>query len=151
MARPAPDSLSSRSYTSALEVQTSRFFRCDDSVYSFQSYSGEIDGHTKNDFIWPAYVFDFGGSALSVTNVQKTTDRIYLAFELNGEYHALIYDVARKEYKVARQTKEDTVFPLGVIYAGSNYYCCPSSRLNHYLSSEHEGDINGLVMIRYSL
>ena len=151
VARPAPDYLVSHRYTSALEVQNSRFFRCDDSVYSFQSHSGEINGYTKDDFLWPAYVFDFWGSALSVTNVQKTTDRIYLSFELNGEYHVLIYDVAKKKYMVARKTKEGTAFPLGVIYADSNYYCCPSSHLNHYLSSEQAGDVNGLVMIRYSL
>ncbi len=151
VARPAPDHLASNGYVPASEVQNSRFFRCDDSVYSFQSHSGEIYGYTEDDFIWPAYVFDFGGSYLSVTNVQKTADRIYLAFESEGADHVLVYDLAGKEYKVVRQTKEGTAFPLGVIYSGSNYYCCPASSLSLYLPSSQAEGLNGPVIIRYSL
>lgn len=151
VARPAPDYLVSHRYTPASEVRNSRFFRCDDSVYSFQSHSGEIDGYTKDDFIWPAYVFDFGGCDLSVTNVQKTSERIYLAFELEGADNVLVYDLDRKSYKAVRQTKEGAAFPIGIIYAGINYYCCPSSLVNRYLPSEQGSEINGLVIIRYSL
>lgn len=151
VARPAPDYLSTHSYTPASEVQNSRFFRCDDSVYSFQSHSGEIYGYTKDDFIWPAFVFDFGGCDLSVTNVQKTSDRIYLAFELEGADHVLVYNLDRKGYKAVRQTKEGAAFPLGVIYAGINYYCCPSSHVNFYLPSEPGSEKDRLAIIRYSL
>ncbi len=151
VARPAPDYPTSHRYVPASEVQNSRFFRCDDSVYSFQSHSGEIFAYTKDDFIWPAYVFDFGGSALSITNVQITADRLFLAFELDGEYSVLIYDLASKEYKVVRKTKEGTAFPLGVIYSGSNYYCCPASDLSRYLPSGQAEGLNGPVIIRYSL
>ena len=151
VARPAPDDLASHRYTSASEVENSRFFRCDDSVYSFLSHSGEIYGYTKDDFIWPAFVFDFEGSVLSITNVQKTADRLFLAFELDEEYHVLIYDLAEKKYKVIRQTRERTVFPLGVIYSGCNYFCCPASGLSRYLPSGQTEGIDGPVMIRYSL
>ena len=150
-ARPAPDYMASHRYTSSSEVENSRFFRCGDSVYSFLSHSGEIYGYTKDDFIWPAFVFDFGGSALSVTNVQKTADRLFLAFELDEEYHLLIYDLAGKEYKVIRQTREGTAFPLGVIYSGNNYFCCPASSLSRYLPSGQADGFNGPVVIRYSL
>lgn len=161
VARPAPDYLASHRNLPASEVQNSRFFRCAGSVYSFQSHSGEIDGYTKDDFIWPAFVFNFMGSIPSITNVQKTADRLYLAFELDGESQVLIYDVAEKEYKLVRQTKEGTAFPLGVIYAGSNYFCCPSSRLHHYLPPDHlppdhlppdqHDETSSLVMLRHSL
>ena len=151
VARPAPDYPTSHIYVPASEVQNSRFFRCNDSVYSFQSHSGEIFAYTKDDFIWPAYVFDFGGSALSITNVQKTADRIYLAFESEGTANVLVYDLAGKGYKVVRQTKEGTAFPLGVIYDGSNYYCCPASSLSRYLPSVQAEGLNGPVIIRYLL
>ena len=151
VARPAPDYPASHRYIPASEVENSRFFRCDGSVYSFLSHSGEIYGYTKDDFLWPAYVFDFGESSLSVANVQKTADRIYLAFESEGADHVLVYDLAGKGYRVVRQTREGTAFPLGVIYDGSNYFCCPASSLSRYLPSGQAEGIDGPVVIRYSL
>ena len=120
----------------ASEYQNSRFFRCNDSTYSFSTLSGLILQFTSDDFIYPLYEWDFGKRSPIFTNAQMTDDKIYLAFQLDEEKQVLIYDVKSKKYKVVQQTKEGVSFPLGVIYAGSNYYCCRSSRLSNYLTQE---------------
>ena len=132
VARPAPDYLVSHANVPAVEIQDSRFFRCDGSVYNFQR-SGWIFGYTNDDFIFPAQEWDFGKRSLTFTNAQKTADRIFLAFELDGKDYVLVYNTGNGKYNVV----DSKTFPLGVIYDGSNYYCRP------------EG--TGFVIIRYSL
>jgi len=132
VARPAPDYLVSHAYVPAVEIQNSRFFRCDGSVYNFQR-SGWIFGYTGNDFIYPAYQWDFGKRSPTFTNAQKTADRVYLAFDMDGKDYVLVYNPDNGKYNVV----ENKAFPLGVIYDGCNYYCRP------------EG--NGWVIVRYKL
>jgi hypothetical protein len=135
---PAPmrafDYLVTRAYIPATEVENTRFFRCDGAVYNFLSRSGTIFNYTGDDFICNPYQWDLGKRQPSFTNVQKTADRLYLAFELEGERAVLIYNVKNKQYKAVRQ--ED--FPLGIIYDGCNYHCRPAAD-------------GGLEIIRYSL
>lgn len=114
---PAPDYLVSRSYLPAAEAENSRFFRCADTVYSFFSRSGQIDQHTDDYFVCVPYQWDFGRRHPVFTNVQKTADRLYLAFELEEEHAVLLYDLKSHRYKSVPQSE----FPLGIIYDGSNY------------------------------
>ena len=123
-ARPAPDYLSTHSFVPASECQNSRFFRCDGIVYSFGSRSGQIAQYTDDYFICVPYEWDFGKRAPVFTNAQKTTEKIYLAFALDGKEYVLVYNLNNRKYKVV----EYDTFPLGVIYAGRNYYYSPSNR-----------------------
>ena len=116
--RPASNYISTHSYLPASEFQNSRFFRCDGIVYSFCSRSGLIGQYTDDYFICVPYEWDFGKWKLSITNVQKTADRLYLAFELEDEKYVLIYDLTRKKYRVVPYS----AFPLGIIYADTNYH-----------------------------
>ena len=116
-ARPAPDYLVSHAYVPAMEMQDSRFFHFDGSVYNFLR-SGWIFGYTGDDFIFPAYQWDFGKRSPTFTNAQKTSDRIFLAFNLDGKDYVLVYNLNDGKYNVV----ESKTFPLGVIYDGSNYY-----------------------------
>ena len=121
-ARPAPDYLSTHSFVPASECQNSRFFRCDGIVYSFGSRSGQIAQYTEDYFICVPYEWDFGKRAPVFTNAQKTTEKIYLAFALDGKEYVLVYNLNNRKYKVV----EYDTFPLGVIYAGRNYYFSPA-------------------------
>ena len=121
-ARPAPDYLSTHSFVPASECQNSRFFRCDGIVYSFGSRSGQIAQYTDDYFICVPYEWDFGKRAPVFTNAQKTTGKIYLAFALDGKEYVLVYNLNNRKYKVV----EYDTFPLGVIYAGRNYYFSPA-------------------------
>lgn len=123
-ARPAPDYLSTHAFVPASECQNSRFFRCDGIVYSFGSRSGQIAQYTDDYFICVPYQWDFGKQAPVFTNVQKTTEKIYLAFAMDGKDYVLVYNLNNRKYKVV----EYDTFPLGVIYAGRNYYFSPSDR-----------------------
>ena len=123
-ARPAPDYLSTHAFVPASECQNSRFFRCEGIVYSFGSRSGQIAKYTDDYFICVPYQWDFGKQAPVFTNVQKTTEKIYLAFALDGKDYVLVYSLDDRKYKVV----EYDTFPLGVIYAGKNYYYSPSDR-----------------------
>lgn len=114
---PAPDYLVSHSYLPAAETENSRFFRCADTVYSFLSRSGQIDQHTDDYFVCVPYEWDFGKRHPVFTNVQKTADRLYLAFEMEEERAVLIYDLKSHRYKTVLQSE----FPLGIIYDGCNY------------------------------
>ena len=127
--RPAPDYLATHAYVPAEEMQRCRFFRCDGLVYNFICKSGWIFRYTNNDFIFPAHQWDFGKRSLTFTNAQKTADRIFLAFNLDGKDHVLVYNLENRNYHVV----DFKAFPLGIIYAGSNYYW------------------DGQVMVRYSL
>ena len=121
-ARPAPNYLSTHSFVPASECQNSRFFRCDGIVYSFGSRSGQIAQYTDDYFICVPYEWDFGKRAPVFTNAQKTTEKIYLAFALDGKEYVLVYNLNNRKYKVV----EYDTFPLGVIYAGRNYYFSPA-------------------------
>ena len=116
--RPAADHPVSHAYVPAAEMKTSRFFRCGEDVFNFCSRSGEIDRY-ENYFICVPYQWDFGKQSLTFTNAQKTDDRIYLAFDLDGKVYVLVYNLDNGKYSVV----ESKTFPLGVIYSGSNYYC----------------------------
>ena len=116
--RPAENYLVSHAYLPAEEMQNSRFFRCGEDVFIFCSRSGEIDRY-ENYFICVPYQWDFGNRSLTFTNAQKTEDRIYLAFDLDGKEYVLIYNLDKRKYSVV----ESNTFPLGIIYDGSNYYC----------------------------
>ena len=116
-ALPAADYLTTRRFVPVSEVEHSRFFRCGGTVYSFLSRSGQIDKYEGNDFACVPYQWDFGKRQPIFTNVQKTVDRLYLAFELDGVRAVLIYDLKIKRYKAVPQSE----FPLGVIYDGCNY------------------------------
>ena len=115
--RPAADHPVSHAYVPAAEMQNSRFFRCGEAVFNFCSRSGEIDKY-ENYFICVPYQWDFGKRSLTFTNAQKTADRIYLAFTLDGKEYVLIYNLGNGKYNVV----DYEAFPLGVIYDGSNYY-----------------------------
>ncbi|MBR6859205.1 MAG: hypothetical protein IKM89_07335 [Bacteroidales bacterium] len=123
-ARPASDYLSTHAFVPASECQNSRFFRCDGIVYSFGSRSGQIAQYTDDYFICVPYQWDFGKRAPVFTNVQKTTGKIYLAFALDGKDYVLVYNLDNRRYKVV----DYDTFPLGVIYAGRNYYFSPADR-----------------------
>ena len=115
--RPAADHPVSHAYVPAAEMQTSRFFRCGEDVFNFCSRSGEIDRY-ENYFICVPYQWDFGKRSLTFTNAQKTEDRIYLAFDLDGKNYVLVYNLKDGKYNVV----DSKTFPLGVIYDGSNCY-----------------------------
>ena len=116
--RPAADHPVSHAYVPAAEMKTSRFFRCGEDVFNFCSRSGEIDRY-ENYFICVPYQWDFGKQSLTFTNAQKTDERIYFAFSLDGKDYVLVYNLDNGKYSVV----ESKTFPLGVIYSGSNYYC----------------------------
>ena len=116
-ALPATDYLITRRRVPAEEVEHSRFFLCGESVYCFLSRSGQIHLFTAEDFACVPYMWDFGKRQPIFTNVQKTADRLYLAFELDGESAVLIYNLKNKRYEAVPQSE----FPLGVIYDGCNY------------------------------
>lgn len=126
---PAADYLITRRRVPAEEVEHSSFFRCGDSVYSFLSQSGEIQKYEGNDFACVPYQWDFGKRQPIFTNVQKTVDRLYLAFELEGEDAVLIYNLKSKQYKAVPQSE----FPLGVIYDGCNYAFARGEIIRHAL------------------
>ena len=115
--RPAADYPVSHAYVPAAEMKTSRFFRSGEEVFNFCSRSGEIDRY-GNYFICVPYQWDFGKRSLTFTNAQKTEDRIYLAFDLDGKDYVLVYNLGNGKYNVV----ESKTFPLGVIYDGSNYF-----------------------------
>ena len=106
----------------AVDYQSGRYFHSNDSTFCFCAHSGDILFYTGDDFIFPWYEWDFGKRAPVFTNVQKTTDRIYLAFTLDGKDYMLVYNLNNRKYKVV----EYDTFPLGVIYAGRNYYFSPA-------------------------
>ena len=133
-ALPAADYLTTRRYVPDSEVEHSRFFRCGGTIYSFLSRSGQIDKYEGNDFACVPYQWDFGKRQPIFTNVQKTVDRLYLAFELEGECAVLIYNLKNKQYKAVPQFD----FPLGVIYDGCNYYCQPAAVPGEYTVLRHE-------------
>lgn len=128
-ALPAADYLTTRRFVPASEVEHSRFFRCGGTVYSFLSRSGQIQQYTAEDFACVPYQWDFGNRQPGFTNVQKTADRLYLAFELEGEDAVLIYDLKSKQYKSVPQSE----FPLGVIYDGCNYAFARGEIIRHAL------------------
>ena len=130
--RPAPDYPVSQSNVPAAEMQHSRFFRCGEGVFNFCSRSGEIDRY-ENYFICVPYQWDFGKRSLTFTNAQKTGNRIFLAFTLDGKDYVLVYNLDNGKYSVV----ESSTFPLGVIYDGSNYLCRQGS--------------DGWVIVRYTL
>ena len=130
--RPAPDHPVSHAYVPAAEMETSRFFRCGEEVFNFCSRSGEIDRY-ENYFICVPYQWDFGKRSLTFTNAQKTGNRIFLAFTLDGKDYVLVYNLDNGKYSVV----ESSTFPLGVIYDGSNYLCRQGS--------------DGWVIVRYTL
>ena len=132
-------------YVPAVEMKNCRFFRSDGEVYGFLSRSGQIDRYSGDDFIFPAYGWNFGKRYPVFTNAQMMGERLFLAFELDGKDCVLVYNLDKGKYIVV----ESDTFPLGVIYSGSNYYCCRSSRLNGDLPRPDGED--GLVIIRYSL
>ena len=123
-ARPAPDYLSTHAFVPASEFQNSRFFRCEGIVYSFGSRSGQIARYTDDYFICVPYQRDFGKRAPVFTNAQKTAGKIYLAFALDGKDYVFVYNLDNRRYKVV----DYDTFPLGVIYAGRNYYFSPADR-----------------------
>ena len=127
--RPAENYLTTHAYAPAEGMQNSRFFRRDGEVYGFLSRSGEIDRYTGDDFNYPAYEWDFGKRSPVFTNAQMSGDRIFLAFELDGKDCVLVYNLKNGKYQVL----ESDIFPLGVIYSSSNYYCCPARRLEEYV------------------
>ena len=106
----------------AVDYQSGRYFHSNDSTFSFCAHSGDILFYTGDDFISPWYEWDFGKRAPVFTNVQKTTGKIYLAFALDGKEYVLVYNLNNRKYKVV----EYDTFPLGVIYAGRNYYFSPA-------------------------
>ena len=86
-------------------------------MYSFGSRSGQIGKYTDDYFICVPYQWDFGKRAPVFTNAQKTADRIYLAFALDGKDYVLVYNLDNRRYKVVDYDD----FPLGIIYFGCNY------------------------------
>lgn len=136
----------------ATDVQDSRYFQDGDKRHTFLSRSGKIyEYDAPSGFGHPALIPDFGKTEIRFTNVQKTGDRYYYAFERDGESGVVVCDSGNGKYKAFRKTEEGTVFPLGVIYAGSNYYCCPAARLPEFLPDAPADGGAGLVVIRYSL
>jgi len=109
--------LTTHAYAPASEIQNSRYFRCGETVYSFLSQCGEIDQYTGSDFVGVPYEWDFGKRQPCFTNAQKTADRLYLAFELDGACAVLLYDLKSHRYKAVPQSE----FPLGIIRDGCNY------------------------------
>lgn len=144
-------------FFSAAEYQNCRFFHSNDSTFNFCSRSGEIEFYRGDDFVFPWYDWDFGKLSPCFTNVQKTTDRIYLAFQLDGDDYTLVYNLNDGKYQVVMQTIEGVSFPLGVFFDGCNYYCTLSSRLLEFLPSDYLDDNKVIstgdnpVLIRYSL
>ena len=138
-------------YVPAEEYRNSRFFRSGDATWGFLSRSGEIDRFCKDGFIAPSYFWDFGKWTPTFTNVQRKDDRIYFAYEADGQEGVLVYDLARKSGKAISQTVEGLAFPLGVIYAGSNYFCCSAKDLSRYLPPDRLKGDDGLVMLRFAL
>ena len=126
---PAADYLITRRRVPAEEVEHSSFFRCGGTVYSFLSRSGEIEKYEGNDFACVPYQWDFGKRQPIFTNVQKTANRLYLAFELDRESAVLIYNLKSKQYKAVRGAD----FPLGVIYDGCNYAFARGEIIRHAL------------------
>lgn len=118
----------------ASEVQDSRYFQDRDSCYMFMSRSGLIFKFNREQyFAGLAFEPDFGKEEIHFINAQKAGDCFYLAFEKDGESGVLVCNFKNGKYKAVRRTKEGTVFPLGVIRDGVNYYCCPARRLEEYV------------------
>ena len=136
----------------ASEVLDSRYFYDGKRCNCFLSSSGVVFAYdAASGFGWPALIPDFGKAEIRITNVQKTGERYYFAFERDGESGVVVCDPGNGKYKAFRKTEEGTVFPLGVIYAGSNYYCCPAARLPEFLPDAPADGGAGLVVIRYDL
>lgn len=155
---------SESNYTGEDDYRNSRFFRCNGYSYSYFSKTGVITIYTDDDFIFRIFEWDWGeyASSISFSNVQKTTDNLYMRFNVGYEERTLIYNTDYRRYKIIRQTKEGVSFPVGIIHEGINYYCTPSSELHKYLNPkvkgvEIVGNIEGigtedsLVLIKYYL
>ena len=108
----------------AVDYQSGRFFHSNDSTFCFCPRSGDILFYTGDDFIIPWYEWNFGKRTPIITNIQKTTGKIYLAFTLDGKDYVLVYNLDDRKYPVV----EYDTFPLGVFYAGRNYCYSPSDR-----------------------
>ena len=118
----------------ASEVQDSRYFHDRDSCYMFMSQSGLIFKFNRDlYFAGLAFEPDFGKEEIHFINAQKAGNSFYLAFEKDGESGVLVCNFKNGKYKAVRKTKEGTVFPLGVIRDGVNYYCCPARRLEEFV------------------
>lgn len=128
------------SAVAASDYERGRFFRCGDSTYYLCRRAGVIYGYTGDDYIHPAYGFDFGRRSPSLLRAQKADSRIYLALELDGEEFLLRYDLKDRHYRLFRRADGGAAFPLGVIYDGSNYCLRPAS-----------ADADDPVVLKYSL
>jgi len=145
-----PSSLNST--MEASETQSSRYFHDGDRCYSFLTQSGRIFGYdASSGFSWIDFIPDFGKAEIRLTNAQKTGNHTYYAFERNGESGVLVCNYGNGMYKAVRKTVEGSVFPLGVIYAGNNYYCCPAARLPEFLPDAPANGGEEHVIIRYAL
>lgn len=136
----------------ASEVQDSRYFHDGQRCLCFLSRSGVAFAYDAALSLgWPALIPDFGKEEMRFTNVQKTGDRFYYAFERDGESGVVVCNPKTRKYQALRKTEEGTAFPLGVVHAGSNYYCCPATRLPEFLPDAPADGGAGLVIIRYAL
>lgn len=150
-------------FTNAKNYLNSRYFKDNEYLYYYYSQSGVIIC-ASYEYLFPMYDWNWGkySSSLSISNVQKTMDNLYMRFNIGDEERTLIYNTYYRRYKVIRQTKEGVSFPVGIIHDGVNYYCIHSSELPKYLNPkvkgvEIVGDIEGIgtedsmVLIKYYL
>lgn len=147
---PFPGGL--HSIVPASDVQNTRFFHDGNDAFEFLSQSGVIFAlDAPSGFAYLALVPDFGKKAIHFTNVQKSGGQFYYAFEREDASGVLVCDRKTGACKVFRKTEKEPAFPLGVIYAGCNYCCCPAARLPEFLPDAPADGGEGPVIIRYTL
>ena len=138
-------------FHNADDYQTTRFFQDGGKTYYFTRNPGVIVCCTLDDFHFPIFEFDWGkdSSLISLTNVQKKGDNLYMRFRTGDDEGTVVYNTFNHKYKVIKLTREGKSFPIGVIHDGINYYCTDASELPRYLDGDPPGD--GPVIIKYCL
>ena len=138
-------------FHNADDYQTTRYFQDSGKTFYFTRNPGTIVCCTLDDFHFPIFEFDWGkdSSLISLTNVQKKGDNLYMRFRTGDDEGTVVYNTFNHKYKVIKLTREGKSFPIGVIHDGINYYCTDASELPGYLDCDPPGD--GPVIIKYCL
>ena len=121
-------------------LDKSGFFYSESESYFFYSNTGEV--YRMADFYFLSYYWDFKHREpvqMCVSNVQKTTDKLFMQIETNKDDYCLITELEENGYPRSSKLYSNTntpCFPLGVFYGNVNHFLCNSSEMDQYVDRE---------------
>lgn len=142
----------------------SRYFRCGTDNYMFYAHSGSVIYVSR--FRSPKFGWELSGDdgtpPAIFDNMQMTASMLYGSFRWKGNRYLLMQEMWKERPTIIGQTKGGLCFPLGVIRDNVNYYCCPASELDKYVSRKVLDKENatrldslknkpGFVILKYTL